>query len=88
MSNPDLQSQTVEKIYSADIPSTPVVEKCTIRQITSWKMENDQPVQTIKFEINVSTPYYLSLMCDEEGLTNAINGLIWIRDNLPPVNNN
>lgn len=85
MPNPDLKNQIIENIYSADIPTTPIVENCKIRQITHSSVLADKTIKSVKYEINITTPYYLSLICDDENLKNVIDGLIWIKDNLPPV---
>lgn len=79
--NPVVGEQVVTTNYTySDIPGTPIVDVCQLKKIV--RSHNGEYIET-RLQINMNSPYYLSIDADYNDMTNVINALIYIRDNLP-----
>lgn len=81
MSNPAIDTETRVTVYKyADIPSTPIIENCTATKTVTTK---ENVVTSEKLQINIYTPYFLSLDISLDQFDSVIEALNYIKNNMP-----
>lgn len=81
MTEPIIGEQVITTNYTyTDIPGTPVVDLCQLKKTV--RSNNGEYIET-RLQININSPYYVSIDTDFNLMTDLIDALIYIRDNLP-----
>ena len=73
----------VDDTYFFDVPSTPTVENCQVSQKVTTTYStgiNVEPTVTTRYQINLTTPFYLSVDCTSEQLQAVIDAIQYVKD--------
>lgn len=76
------KQQVISTEYVFDVPSTPIVEACQVIQKVTTTYPNDvePPIVTTRYQINLTTPFYLSVDCTSDQLQTVIDAIQFVKD--------
>lgn len=80
MASYDLKDEQINKTYTFDLVSTPVVEGIAVVRKETKVYSEGNITTTVRFQVNCGSPWYLSVDCESSELDSIIQALQYVKD--------